>query len=385
MKAKIQDMDALRALTPLELTAYLRSKGWKQQMDLHGKAFLWLYEGEHGESEVTVPLRREFADYALRVQEVIQTVSKVEQRSELEVLRDLLTATADLVRVRAPDVDSDTGSLPLELGVQFVKCSRDMVLAAACAALNKRAYFAKRKAQQAMDYLSHVRMGQTEHGSFVLTILSPVAPELRPTQEPMPFITEVSEPYERQVTRTLMRSLASLDEAARSAVVNGDMAPFQAAIPKGVSANLCEAIVGLAEVTSGRGLDIQVSWARSRPIAEEFPHRVYFADDRIPIISEAARLFKETTPSDDFEIEGWVKRLDRGHEVVEGEVTVVAPVDDQLRFVVMRLDRANYSKAVTAHEQRQTVRCTGELVREGRGYRLKDPRHFEIVMADDNP
>ena len=206
MKAKIQDMDALRALTPLELTAYLRSKGWKQQMDLHGKAFLWLFEGEHGESEVTVPLRREFADYALRVQEVIQTVSKVEQRSELEVLRDLLTATADLVRVRAPDMDSDTGSLPLELGVQFVQRSRDMVLAAACAALNKRAYFAKRKAQQAMDYLSHVRMGQTEHGSFVLTFLSPVAPELRPAQEPMPFITEVSEPYERQVTRTLMRS-----------------------------------------------------------------------------------------------------------------------------------------------------------------------------------
>ena len=86
---------------------------------------------------------------------------------------------------------------------------------------------------------------------------------------------------------------------------------------------------------------------------------VYFADDRIPIISEAARLFKETTPSEDFEIEGWVKRLDRGHEVVEGEVTVVAPVDDQLRYVVMRLDRENYSKAVTAHEQRQTVRCTG--------------------------
>ena len=30
-----------------------------------------------------------------------------------------------------------------------------------------------------MDYLRQVRMGQTEQGSYVLTILSPVAPELK--------------------------------------------------------------------------------------------------------------------------------------------------------------------------------------------------------------
>jgi hypothetical protein len=384
MRAKIEDTDALRALKPLELAAYLRSKGWTQQADLQGKAILWIYEGDGVESDVTVPLRREFADYALRVQEVLQTLSRVEQRSELDILRDLLTAAADLVRVRAPSMDGDSGSLPLEQGVQFVERSRDMVLAAACAALDKRAFFAKRKAQQAMDYLSHVRMGQTEHGSFVLTILSPVAPELRSAQEAMSFITEVSEPYERTVTRTLMQSLTSLDDAARTAVINGDMAPFQAAISQGVSANLCDAIVGLSEVTNGRGLDIQVSWARSRPVAESLPRHVFLAGDRIPVIKEAARHFRESAPLDDFEIVGWVKRLDRGHHVVEGEVTVVAPIDDQLRYVALCLDRDDYSKAVQAHEQRQTVRCVGDLVKEGRGFRLKNPRHFEILTGDEN-
>ena len=115
------------------------------------------------------------------------------------------------------------------------------------------------------------------------------------------------------------------------------------------------------------------------------PHGVYFADDRIPIIKEAARQFRETSALEDFEIEGWVKRLDRDQNVVEGEVTVVAAIDEHLRHVVLRLDRENYSKAVQAHEQRQTVRCSGELKKEGRGFRLQNPRHFEIVAGDDSP
>ena len=50
--------------------------------------------------------------------------------------------------------------------------ARDLVLAAACAAITKRAYFATRKPTKATDYLSRVRMGQTERGSYVLTIRS---------------------------------------------------------------------------------------------------------------------------------------------------------------------------------------------------------------------
>jgi hypothetical protein len=259
MKAQIRDAQALRALKPIDVSAYLRAKGWRQVTDLHGKASLWFLHVEANEFDVTVPLRREMGDYTLRIGEVLETLAKVEQRSELDILRDLVTATADLIRVRAPSRDAENGTLPLDQAVAFVERSRDMMLAAACAALDKRAFFAKRKAQQAMDYLSHVRMGQTEQGSFVLTILSPVAPELKPAQETLAFITEVSPPYERQVTQTLMASLQTLDEAARSAGALGDMTPFQTAVAKGVSANLCDAIVGLSNVSSGQGLEIQTS------------------------------------------------------------------------------------------------------------------------------
>jgi hypothetical protein len=102
----------------------------------------------------------------------------------------------------------------LEQAVAFVERSRDMVLAAACAAITKRPYFATRKPTRATEYLSRVRMGQTERGSYVLTILSPVAPELVAECQ-LPLDLEMPEPYERQVTRTLAEALAAMAQAAR--------------------------------------------------------------------------------------------------------------------------------------------------------------------------
>ena len=127
-----------------------------------------------------------------------------------------MTTSSDLIRVRAPSREAESGSLPLEQAVAFVERSRDLVLAAACAAITKRAYFATRKPTRATEYLSRVRMGQIERGSYVLTILSPVAPALASEGE-LPLDLEPPEPYERQVTRTLAEGLAAMERAARQA------------------------------------------------------------------------------------------------------------------------------------------------------------------------
>jgi hypothetical protein len=383
VKVSVTDAGALRGLRPLEIVSYLRAKGWRQEADLEGRGSLWLFNGPEGvESDVTLPARREFGDYALRIAEVLRALADVEGRSEMDVMRDIQTTASDLIRVRAPNREAENGTLAFDQAVSFVERSRDLVLAAACAAIDKRPVFAKRKSQQAMDYLSHVRMGQTERGSYVLTILSPVAPELRPAQAAL-LPVEPEDPYERRVTRTLMMGLKALDDAARDAAVRGNMTAFQSAVSQGVSANLCDAVVGLSAASPDEGLDIQVSWSRTRPIDDNTPARVVLDSDRIPLIEEAARQFRETASTEDFEVEGIVTRLDRGAAAQEGEVTITGNVDGQIRRVTLRLGVQTYSQAVQAHEDRRTVRCTGELVREGRGYRLQNPRHFEVIVGDD--
>ena len=103
MRVAVQDRETLSALKPIEMMAYLRANGWQQESDCAGKSSLWiLREGSGTEFDVTLPARRELGDYALRMAEVLETLADAEQRSQLDVLRDVQTTTADLIRVRAP-------------------------------------------------------------------------------------------------------------------------------------------------------------------------------------------------------------------------------------------------------------------------------------------
>jgi len=82
-------------------------------------------------------------------------------------------------------------------------------------------------------------------------------------------------------------------------------------------------------------------------------------------------------------VEGLVTRLDRGPQATQGDVTITGHVEGQMRRVTLRLSEDTYSKAIQAHDQRRPVRCTGELVREGHGYRLQNPRHLEVLPGED--
>ena len=144
------------ALRPLEVASYLRVHGWRQEADLNGKGSVWLLPAEDGreEADITLPLQRDLGDFALRMGDVLRTLRQVERRSEPEILQDLVTTSSDLIRVRAPSREAESGSLPIEQAVAFVERARDLVLAAACAAITKRAYFATRKPTKATEYLS---------------------------------------------------------------------------------------------------------------------------------------------------------------------------------------------------------------------------------------
>ena len=58
-------------------------------------------------------------------------------------------------------------------------------------------------------------------------------------------------------------------------------------------------------------LSIELSWARPCATRQDVVSRVAFPREFIPIFEEAARLFRERSPFEEFEIRGVVKRLDR--------------------------------------------------------------------------
>ena len=140
--------------------------------------------------------------------DVLRTLSMIEQRSEVEIFADLTTISADVIRVRASEPENADGTVSLVEGVMLVREAMDMMAAAACATVAPKPLYRARRPQEAADYLSGLRLGQTERGSFVVTILSRVTPSLSaPSAAHEELFLE--EPFERRVSYKLVESLAA--------------------------------------------------------------------------------------------------------------------------------------------------------------------------------
>jgi hypothetical protein len=369
MRITIRDREVLSSLRPLDILAYLRAAGWHPVSDVHDRdrSSVWTVP----EADVAVPLWREAADFPLRVSELLSVLEGVEQRSQEEILKDISTTSSDLVRIRALGVEEIDGSIPLDAGVSFAEKARDMLLAAACATVAPSAYW-RRKPGRAIDYMLRARMGQTERGSYVLTVHSPVPPELHTRVTP-------DSPFERRVIETLTVSLEAVRRAAKQAVITGDLQPFREAVPLGVSANLCDALVGLSRVSPKNDFEVSVAWSPRRPVGDRSRSIVTVTSDFIPFIDEASRLFKETEPQDEFELLGFAERLNRPVGAEKGTISVSTIIDERPYRVAVELTSPEYELAVEAHHDSHAISLVGELVREGRSYELKKPRRLRII------
>lgn len=85
------DRDDIQGLEPPVIEVYLIHNLWKRidyEPDHHSD---WRYIPPPYHPVVTVPLKKSFADYIIRVAELIATLSKVEKRSEHIILSDLVS------------------------------------------------------------------------------------------------------------------------------------------------------------------------------------------------------------------------------------------------------------------------------------------------------
>jgi hypothetical protein len=79
------------------------------------------------------------------------------------------------------------------------------------------------------------------------------------------------------------------------------------------------------------------------------------------------------------EIQGMVTKLQESDSI--GTVTLLGVVVGKLRKINVELPEPEYSEAIKAYQERLPVACTGDLIKEGNTFVLKNPRHFALDEA----
>ena len=366
----------LSSVTLRSLYAYLASHGW-QKIEPYGESgFVFGLESET--LELLVP-SEVLSDYRRRIEEILETLSDVEKRDSLAILRDVSMSEYDLIRVRLPE-PAPGGSVPVSDGVSLFQESRNLLLAAACSVSRpQRAYRAGRN-QEASDYMDTVRFGQTEMGSFIASLLSPVPPNLVGQADLSTGLPP--EPFARRVTRKLVSGLRSAKDAVTLADHGGDISAFEQNVSQGVSANLCDAIANLLDVENRQSIDLSVSWSLVREPPESRAQIVFNRSD-ISVLKEASRILRDRQERPNERLDGYVYALARGQTQHRGRVTLKAVVDGAMSSVRVDFAPPDYSRIAEAHDQRKVVSLEGDLRRDGQRWVLDNPRDLEVQIDED--
>jgi hypothetical protein len=88
VRAIVTDSKMLSSLEPEAVSRYLRETGWTEAHERR-TSVVWTLQTDHGVADVLVPTDRGFADYPIRMAELLAALSVVEDRSQLAVLVDL--------------------------------------------------------------------------------------------------------------------------------------------------------------------------------------------------------------------------------------------------------------------------------------------------------
>ncbi|WP_293144245.1 MULTISPECIES: hypothetical protein [unclassified Microcoleus] len=94
MKVTVKDFEVFKSLDVNVIIAYLQRNGWHEHSRIYdNKGAIWVKKNDAGDVfDIGLPLTRDFADYPARMGDAVKKLELSENRSQLEILSDLITS-----------------------------------------------------------------------------------------------------------------------------------------------------------------------------------------------------------------------------------------------------------------------------------------------------
>lgn len=370
-------------LDPARVQQYARATGWEQESRL-GKGRVAVFQRPESRlDQIRIPLTHDLTDFAVLMADALTAIAKWENRPAVQLLHELLLPPADVLRFSESGPAADAGNLPFGHGLELLTGVRKTLLATACSVTRPQAFHPRLSLGEAEQFLNQCWLGQTERGSFTVTVACPL--DAVPGVETLFDAT----PFGRRVTTLLMRSLQQVSRAVELGEAEAVLAPAEG--EPVVSANLCEGLLDMTPEGECSSLAISVRWAKTLSPAANvgLPQTVQLRHDSFSRIETlAGRLRPARTPQRQALV-GFVDTLD-GRPNFEGRregpvILHVATPEGAILRVRAELDANDYQTAWQAHGRNLAISLQGILRLGGRLHRIDEVLDFRLLQQTPVP
>lgn len=358
-------MDLTEKISPLAFAKYLKDMGWEQYQSKRQYIKIFQYEKNDDFFQVIIPTEKKLNDYKEAMYKAVVTVAEAENKSVEQVLLYLLNPNTDILKIRLEKKDVEAGNIFFDDAIRMYENAKRLLAATALDILHPKKYHQGRMDDCVLKFLSSCRFGQTEIGSYVVSVVCPFA-ELDENEDYKQLSIfsdeeQCANSLTRQVTSRVMKNISFI----KNQIDNGEMDKLILQDEdKIISANFYEALGGLNLDSNGADVEFIAEWSPIVKNADCVKSRILLTHDYYqPIETTIERLKDETNKST--RIIGRIKKLESSPDVQKrkiGKITVVyLDENDKRKTVTVNLNKNEYDKAIKAHERGFHVEIVGEI------------------------
>lgn len=358
-------------VTIQQLKDFLSVEGWSQFRVPSNYLEIWRKIDDSG-WELLLPTDCS-VDKDLMLHTALQKLAGLGNEVFSEVVRKVRELTGNILSIRVSHADVQDGSIPLEDGIALNANAKELLAAAACAALERRPLYQGRLPVPVAELIKRARLGQTAQGSYVVNVFC------------NEFHSEENGPdFSRVATSTLGVALTGLKSALDEYERGENPIAFEEALRRGASANLCEAISKFSGKDRSRSVEITLISSNAGLLIGSPRVAVNFSPSQQPYLKVAADYFRKTYTLHNQTIVGVVEILERRAEQEAGAVRIFTTLSNGAkRSVKVQLEAADYPTAIAAHGSKQLVRISGTVVVTPRTANMVNSAGFAVLGSHE--
>jgi hypothetical protein len=360
----------------------LTQRGWRTTTERQGLYRRMVPAGERAGSHqsLLIPINPDMSDYTelldTAVYEAVETFHLAPSLGELRALLGQLSGD-DVIRF-AKESSYSGGEISWSQGEAVISSMRQSLTASAKATAERASYYGHRMTGVANRYLDHVRMGQTEVGSFVVTAharpTTSILVEAAAKGLPQTFITSA------EISTTLANSLQVVrscidDGRDRSAQRQG----WQDTVADGVSAELVTALMAATKSPGSLATIVSRAGAGAQRLS---PSSSSFGPDDHPALVSAANVLATASPKREVSLTGRVNIVRRPGVGEAGIINVEVQSGTTASQVRVRLTETQFALASRSIVEERFLKVHGTQEQERSTFWIYNP---ELEIAEKIP
>ncbi|MDE7389443.1 MAG: hypothetical protein K2M82_00645, partial [Lachnospiraceae bacterium] len=349
-------------LNPFSVSRYLEDSGWvlfpRRRTDIR----YYQIEKKDNFFQVVVPLNKDIHDYKTTMYKTIEDVAFVEEKSVEQLFLYLLNPNSDILKIRLDKKNIETGNIALDDAVKLYNNAKHLLAATAQDILRPQKQHYGRIDESIMSFLNNCKFGQTEIGSYVISVICPFTELADCNQCKQLSIFTDEEDCANSLTRKVTSRIMDNIGFIKSSIDSGSHKQLAKQNDIIISSNFYEALVGLNLESEQANLEFNAEWAHSVKGGRSSINRVLLTQDYCKPIKEIIHEMKEET-NKAITIVGRVKELSSSPDLekrVSGKIKIVYLDEfNKSKTATLSLEKSDYDKAIEAHSRGVYVQVIG--------------------------